>query len=312
MNRKPPVLVSVLFAFMSFALGQQYELTSLDFPGALATQAYGINPQGDIVGFYLSADGVPHCFLYHNDEWITLDIEYPSVEYFTDIVGINPSGNLIGTTGLKYPWEDCGPRDGFYSTGDSLEAVTYPGAHDTWIWGINPKGVMVGTALGYEYSGSCEGMVLLWSAGFVLEDGVFTPLNPPNSGQWVSADDINAAGDILGSYTDTVLWERHDFILKGDKYTIIEPPEGVPDFGPRAIGPNGMLAGVYGDLSSGFKSFVWFQDNFISIEMPGAFHTFVNDISPSGVVVGRYLDATGHHGFVGKPCPGGQTCSQEP
>ena len=40
------------------------EFTTIDFPGAdvVSTQARGINPQGDIVGFYVSKDaaGVSH------------------------------------------------------------------------------------------------------------------------------------------------------------------------------------------------------------------------------------------------------------
>jgi hypothetical protein len=38
------------------------EFTSIDFPGASGTVASGINPRGDIVGFYVSA-GVGHGFL---------------------------------------------------------------------------------------------------------------------------------------------------------------------------------------------------------------------------------------------------------
>ena len=34
--------------------------TAIDFPGAASTQAWGINPDGDIIGFYVSADKATH------------------------------------------------------------------------------------------------------------------------------------------------------------------------------------------------------------------------------------------------------------
>ena len=37
--------------------------TSIDFPAALATRAFGINPEGDIVGDYLADDLTIHGFL---------------------------------------------------------------------------------------------------------------------------------------------------------------------------------------------------------------------------------------------------------
>ena len=40
--------------------------TSIDIPGASATEANGINPQGNVVGRYVTADGVTHgYFLSH-------------------------------------------------------------------------------------------------------------------------------------------------------------------------------------------------------------------------------------------------------
>lgn len=37
--------------------------TQLDFPGATATTAEGISPEGAIVGSYVSADGKLHAYL---------------------------------------------------------------------------------------------------------------------------------------------------------------------------------------------------------------------------------------------------------
>ena len=37
--------------------------TTIDFPGATVTQARGINPGGDIVGWYIDSSGKTHGFL---------------------------------------------------------------------------------------------------------------------------------------------------------------------------------------------------------------------------------------------------------
>ena len=37
--------------------------TTIDFPGAIATAAYGINTAGDIVGQYTDSSGKTHAFL---------------------------------------------------------------------------------------------------------------------------------------------------------------------------------------------------------------------------------------------------------
>ncbi|HKE95504.1 MAG TPA: hypothetical protein VKB34_14415, partial [Povalibacter sp.] len=45
--------------------------TSIDFPGASFTAALGINPQGDIVGRYISA-GVQHGYLLSGGSFTTI------------------------------------------------------------------------------------------------------------------------------------------------------------------------------------------------------------------------------------------------
>ena len=43
--------------------GHPFTFTTIDVPGALFTLAAGINPEGDIVGQYMSADRTTHGFL---------------------------------------------------------------------------------------------------------------------------------------------------------------------------------------------------------------------------------------------------------
>src|SRR5215471_11313401 len=87
-----------LFA-LSFALGmtvkaaaQDATFTTIDFPGAMSTEASGINPRGDIVGLYTLA-GVTHGFLLSGDSFTTID---PPGAVLTFAFGINPRGDIVG------------------------------------------------------------------------------------------------------------------------------------------------------------------------------------------------------------------------
>src|SRR5687768_7525885 len=42
------------------------ELVTIDFPGAVLTNVFGVNPEGDVVGRYLGADGRFHGFVAKN------------------------------------------------------------------------------------------------------------------------------------------------------------------------------------------------------------------------------------------------------
>ena len=47
---------------------------TIDFPGALATLAFGINPQGEVVGPYTDSSGNGHGFLLSNGTFATIDV----------------------------------------------------------------------------------------------------------------------------------------------------------------------------------------------------------------------------------------------
>lgn len=74
------------------AAGEDPTFTTIDFPGASFTSAVGINPQGDIVGAYVSA-GVLHGYLLSGDSFTTTD--FPGASG-TVPRGINPRGDIVG------------------------------------------------------------------------------------------------------------------------------------------------------------------------------------------------------------------------
>jgi hypothetical protein len=67
--------------------------TSIDFPGAVLTWITGINPRGEIVGFYDTEGGNHHGFVRSKEAFESIDI--PGALY-TFANGINPQGDIVG------------------------------------------------------------------------------------------------------------------------------------------------------------------------------------------------------------------------
>jgi len=92
--------ISGVYTALGFLLGAASNLladggafTAIDFPGAASTQAWGITHNGDIIGFYVSADKATHGFLLSRGQYSSID--FPGAA-FTELNGISPRGDLIG------------------------------------------------------------------------------------------------------------------------------------------------------------------------------------------------------------------------
>src|SRR6185295_1316799 len=70
-----PYLLALSFALCatsnSFADGPTF--TTIEFPGATLTNAFGINSRGDIVGNYMNADKSDHGFLLSDGQYSAID-----------------------------------------------------------------------------------------------------------------------------------------------------------------------------------------------------------------------------------------------
>src|SRR5713226_10195414 len=110
---------SVALGVASTAMGQGGGYTAIDFPGASATLAWGINKGGDIVGTYTLA-GFDHAFKLTGGRFITID--YPGATN-TDARGINNRGAISGL----YRNAD-GVFHGFLLSGDRFTAIDFPNA----------------------------------------------------------------------------------------------------------------------------------------------------------------------------------------
>jgi uncharacterized membrane protein len=72
------------------------EFSTFDFPGAVITQVWRINPQEEIVGRYKGTDGVFHVFLLSDGGFTSID--FPgAVNTGGDAGGINPRGDIVSS-----------------------------------------------------------------------------------------------------------------------------------------------------------------------------------------------------------------------
>ncbi len=68
---------------------------TLDAPGSTFTQALGLNNKGQVVGFYLDADGNSHGFVWTSAAGYQT-IDHPKGIGTTLVNGINDKGDLVG------------------------------------------------------------------------------------------------------------------------------------------------------------------------------------------------------------------------
>ena len=98
----------------------------------------------------------------------------------------------------------------FFCTMENLLSFHFPEHREGRPTSINNQGVIVGT---YTLSPSDPFRGFMWKAG------VFSNLNPPDSGGHSQPGKISNAGDAVGTYTSTVDGLQHGFSFDQGKYT---------------------------------------------------------------------------------------------
>jgi hypothetical protein len=231
-------------------VGRRY--VTVDVPGALIgltgvlpTALRGINPAGDIVGFYLAPPGssadctvatAPPCqkgFLLHRGTFSTVlfprhDGSIPQ--------RITPTGDIYG---CYHDLDYMGSMFGFTRTASgTFTSIDVSASMHT---GATPDGRTI---------------VGLWSDltmmpppahGYVIQNGNFQSFDVPGS-SFTQAWDINPRGSIVGEFRDGT-GVFHGFLRTADGYTSIDFPGAI---GTHAFGvnPGGTIVGIYTDTSN--------------------------------------------------------------
>jgi len=263
-----------------FAAAQRtFDFRTIQVPGAKRTIASGIDDAARIVGAFDDSVGT-HGFLLANDRFTTLD--FPGAAW-TAALGIGAHGEIVGT--YRMPGEPTVNFHGYLRTADGqFQHVDSPAHKNTIAQRILPDGTILGCRHGDDFGASMRGAVLparnysettanasmhngatpdlrrivgLYnyapadrSAAYVIDDGKFTPLVVPGSTA-TTAWDVNPAGEIVGSYRDSI--GVHGFLLTNNGFVAVNAPSAA---NTRVFGINagGSLVGSFdaGGRTSGF------------------------------------------------------------
>jgi CHRD domain len=218
----------------------QGNYTDENFPGSAQTQVVGINNLGDTAGFWVTANGTNHGFVHWNGVFENFnDPKTPHMAgSVNQLLGVNDNGVAVGFyndaagnshayqvnqatrvfTAIKIPGavsavatgiNDAGDIVGFSTDsakvttswllkGGHLTTFQFPGGSDTQAFGVNSTDHIVGSYL--DGHGVMHGFVLTSPLG---PKSSWQKIDDPNGVGSTVVNGINAAGDLVGFYTDS-------------------------------------------------------------------------------------------------------------
>jgi hypothetical protein len=261
-----------------------FHYTSIDFPGAVLTNAQGINPGGEIVGFYQDTAGHQHGFWLAGGNFVSID--YPGA-ISTAARGISPGGDIVG----NYTDAPGGPPNvhGFLLSQGSFSIVqspdpNFPGAIPQR---IGPNGDIYGCIHNTDLMGTMH--------GFVRTADGYSAITLPASMHNGATPDGRV---IVGLYRDMMTGLAHGYVIDNGNFVNLDVPNSNFTRG-WDINPAGEIVGEFRDLTGKFHGFLRTASGFSSVDFPAAIATSAIGVNPRGDVVGSYTDSSGKtHGYL--------------
>lgn len=314
MLRRSSVCVGLLtFVWAWLPLYAQFTYAPINVPGAVATEARGININGEVVGFYQTTTcantdiRIPTCptkgFKLVNGTYIKLMV--PGA-VSTAIMGVNDLGDLTGF----YKKSD-GSEHGFiwYHT-NVVRTIDFQ-ANVTVPWGINKAGIVVGGFWSTGQNGTFP------NGGWVWINGTFSNMNP-NNGAGPCCESVTGVSN-NGILSGLVF--QSDFFMAWMKESTDQDFFTYPNGGTQCCDTNGTGVDSNVDMIGFTGSQGWFTKHielnevessdvipqFIKVNFPGQVSggplpTYPFGINDKHWVAGAYTDSSNHmHGFVAKP-----------
>ena len=256
------IMLTLLLAYTARLKAQTY--IPIIYPGAVVTEAHGINAFGQIVGSWTDASGNTHGFLYNAGIYTSFD--FPGSSQTTPY-GINNAGDIVG---------DHDASVGFLLKGGVFS--TLPSANG---WDVNNFD-FIATGAGYLDSS-------LEAHGINVPGSVYT-----------LSRGINDAIQITGAWADGS--RTHGFVFTGTGYTNLDVP-GQADTWGNGINTAGEVVGYYYDTLSVQHGFLWDGVAFTQFDYPGSTNeTYAYRINDFSQIVGRtYVPGSGYIGFLRLP-----------
>jgi uncharacterized membrane protein len=274
----------LVFGLMAAADDRPLQFTTVDFPNAAATTAFGINAQGEVVGSYRDAANRTHGFVKVGELFRSID--YPGA-VFTDSRGISPAGEIVGA--YRLPGEPAVNFHGYLLTrGGEFRRVDFPGHINTIPQRIEPDGTILGCYHDTDLMGTMHGIVVKGDA--------FTEFDMPTT---MNNGTTPSGSTIVGLYTDMDTGRGRAYLLKDGEFVPFDVPGSTFTAG-WDINPSRLAVGVYQDAAARFHGFkVDRRWNFETFDYPGATATRAFGINARGDVVGSYVDSANRtHGYL--------------
>jgi len=213
-------------------------------PNLTDGEAFGINDDGHIVGEF-GADNT-HGFLLVHGKMTQIDVPYQGAAG-TFANDINNAGTVVGAWYMN----DGAPNHGFtWRNGVFTQVPDYPGASQTWPWGINGAGDLSG------YVVDANGV----DHGFLLKNGVYTLLDFPGAA-YTNAVGLNDSDTVVGFYCMTLQecegsgTAVQGFVYSNGTYTTVDYPV-VPTSQLGRISNSGVMLGYYYDASGAIHGYL--------------------------------------------------------
>jgi probable HAF family extracellular repeat protein len=271
------------FAGLTAALAAGYSgsYETIDVAGATGTRAFGINPQGDIVGSYTEA-GKTHGFLLSNGSLTTID--YPGAAT-TEAWGINARGDIIG----RYTRAGSPGVRGFLLSDERFTDISIGNHVVTLPTKIGASGEVVGCfhdantlvdMYGYVQRGS--EIILFGSPSTVAPNGSATMHNGiVPGGRTIVGIKFPSPGAV------------QTYVIRDGVVSFLD----MPGLQAWDVNPRGTIVGQY-PAGGRTHAFAFNDDGFVTLDVPGSTMTVGRGVNPRGDIVGVYNDAAGAHGFV--------------
>ena len=111
-----------------------------EYPGAVATYTYFVDPWGNVLGSYIDVEGKYHVYLYLAGNYVSVEaLPAVTLEYFS-VHGMSETGiSILRYTTVK------GIRRSYVSSPNELHELRFPGSVRTEAWNINLNGTIVGS-----------------------------------------------------------------------------------------------------------------------------------------------------------------------
>jgi probable HAF family extracellular repeat protein len=262
---------------------QSLVFSTIDFPGAVLTNAQGINAQGEIVGGYTDIAGQTHGFVLSGGQFRSIDFPNARVTFAR---GIGPGGDIVGTYVAQVETTNV-PAHGFLLTNrGEFRRVDFPGHINTIPQRILPDGTILGCYHDTDTMGTMFGMSYSRGGWASIEEGMSMHNGATPDGKL-----------IVGLFTDMDNRQKGYFIDRG-RFVPFEVP-GATQTAGWDINPAGVAVGVYRDGAGRFHGFQYRAGTFGAVDVPGATATRVFGINAHGDMVGAYVDSSGRtHGFL--------------